>query len=272
MGDMVGNDRKKEKLARIPLARIRAGSAQPRKAFDADELAELADSIRQNGVLQPILVRRDGAQYEIIAGERRFRAAKLAGLSDIPCVVRTMTDAEAAVAALLENLQRQDLTCFEEAEAIAALIRRWNLTQEQAAAQLGKRQSTVANKLRLLRFSPAERAAILDAHLTERHARALLAVEDETQRQKLIHAAGEQGWTVQQTEQRIAQLNAQASPPPRRTFIAKDVRLFLNTIDHAVQVMRDSGVAAEQEKNEQDDFVEIRIRIPKKEVYAGRSA
>lgn len=251
---------KRDKLTMIPLDRVTPGSAQPRKRFDESELAELTDSIRQHGVLQPILVRKRGTGYELIAGERRVRAAKAAGLREIPALVRPLSDDDAATAALLENLQRSDLSFFEEAEGIAALIRATGMTQEQAAARLGKQQSTVANKLRLLRYSEAERAEILNGGLTERHARCLLAEPDAERRMALIRRAAAQRLNVSQTEKLIA---AAHKPKPHRAFIAKDIRLFLNTINHAVRVMNDAGVGAQQEQTESAQFMEIRIRIPK---------
>ena len=251
---------KRDKLTMIPLDRVTPGSAQPRKRFDESELAELTDSIRQHGVLQPILVRKQGTGYELIAGERRVRAAKAAGLREIPALVRPLSDDDAATAALLENLQRSDLSFFEEAEGIAALIRATGMTQEQAAARLGKQQSTVANKLRLLRYSEAERVEILNGGLTERHARCLLAEPDAERRMALIRRAAAQRLNVSQTEKLIA---AAHKPKPHRAFIAKDIRLFLNTINHAVRVMNDAGVGAQQEQTESAQFMEIRIRIPK---------
>ena len=260
---------RREKLMMIPLDRVFPGKTQPRKTFLPSEMTALADSIRQNGVLQPILGRETEGGEEIIAGERRVRAAQMAGLREIPALVRTLTDSEAAVAALLENLQRQDLSFFEEAEGIDELIHTYHLTQEEAATRLGKKQSTIANKLRLLRFSPEERAAILAGGLTERHARCLLTVTDEKRRGELICQIAEQGLNVSQAEKLVA------SPPHdrrQRTFIAKDIRLFLNTIDHAIRVMNDSGVPAEREKTESEEFMEIRIRIPKEQVYRNRTA
>lgn len=250
---------KRGKLTMIPLDRIVPANAQPRSRFDPAALDELTDSIRRHGVLQPILVRKQGTGYELIAGERRVRAAQAAGLSAIPALVRPLTDADAAVASLLENLQRADLSFFEEAEGIASLIRLTGMTQEQAAAQLGKQQSTVANKLRLLRYADAERAEILAGGLTERHARCLLAEPDATRRMALIRRVAAQHLNVSQTEK----LLAAPKPKPRRTFVAKDIRLFLNTINHAVRVMNDAGVGAQQEQTESAQYMEIRIRIPK---------
>ena len=165
-------------LAEISIDALQAGVHQPRKMFAKEELDSLAASIRENGILQPLLVRRCSDGFEVIAGERRLRAAKLAGLNTVPCMVVEMEEQDAAVCSLLENLQRQDLSCFEEAEGIARLIVEFGMTQTQAAERLGKQQSTIANKLRLLRFSPQERSLIARYQLSERHARALLRMEE----------------------------------------------------------------------------------------------
>ena len=163
----------------LPARAIRPNPAQPRKIFKEDALNELADSIRIHGVLQPLSVRRIGTSYELIAGERRLRAAQLAGLNEIPCIVMTMDEKESGMAALVENLQRQDLDFIEEARGLSYLMNQWSMSQEQAARIIGKSQSSVANKLRLLRHSPQVLSAIREANLTERHARALLKLEDE---------------------------------------------------------------------------------------------
>lgn len=267
-----GQERKKGKLIYIPCDKIRAGDEQPRQEFTPEALASLADSIRENGVLQPILVRKKEGLYYIVAGERRFRAAKMAGLEEMPCLLVQMSDTEAAVAALLENLQRKDLNCFEEAQAILRLIEEYDLTQEQAAQKLGKKQSTIANKIRLLRLTPDEQQVILSHGLTERHARALIGVTDDALRGKLLQQACERNMNVAQLEKHIAQAEKTAGPAVRRTFIAKDVRLFLNTIDHAIKVMQNAGIRATREQIETDEGIEIRIRIPRGDTYRDKTA
>ena len=166
----------------LPARSIRPNPAQPRKVFDPAALDELADSIRQHGILQPLSVRRRGGGYELIAGERRLRAAELAGVTDIPCIVMSMDDRESGMAALVENLQRQDLDFIEEAMGIARLVKDWGMSQEQAARLLGKSQSAIANKLRLLKHSEPVLAALREAGLTERHARALLRLGSEEEK------------------------------------------------------------------------------------------
>ncbi|MDD6176034.1 MAG: ParB/RepB/Spo0J family partition protein [Firmicutes bacterium] len=272
-----GFDRKKAKsrLAELPVDALRAGTQQPRKTFDGEELDSLAASIRQNGILQPLLVRRCGSEYEVIAGERRLRAAKLAGAGTVPCMVVEMEDRDAAVCSLLENLQRQDLSCFEEAEAIARLISEFGMTQAQAAERLGKQQSTIANKLRLLRFSPAERSLIGKYQLSERHARALLRIEDEAARRQLLQEIGEKELTVAKTEARVEQLlsgQRAGKKPARAIVVVKDVRIFFNTVAHALEIMRRSGIDASEEQNETEDCIEYVIRIPKQAACKERSA
>ena len=272
-----GFDRKKAKsrLAELPVDALRAGTQQPRKTFDGEELDSLAASIRQNGILQPLLVRRCGSEYEVIAGERRLRAAKLAGAGTVPCMVVEMEDRDAAVCSLLENLQRQDLSCFEEAEAIARLISEFGMTQAQAAERLGKQQSTIANKLRLLRFSPAERSLIGKYQLSERHARSLLRIEDEAARRQLLQEIGEKELTVAKTEARVEQLlsgQRAGKKPARAIIVVKDVRIFFNTVAHALEIMRRSGIDASEEQNETEDCIEYVIRIPKQAACKERSA
>ncbi len=272
-----GFEKKKSKprLMEIPVDALQAGSHQPRKVFAKDELVSLADSIRQNGILQPLLVRRCNGEYEIVAGERRMRAAKLAGLQTVPCMLIDMEEEDAAVCSLLENLQRQDLSFFEEAEGIALLIHEFGMTQSQAAERLGKQQSTIANKLRLLRFSEKERILLCQYSLSERHARALLRIEDDVTRFKLLREVGEKELTVARTEALVEQTisGTDSTKKTRRpTIIVKDVRIFFNTVAHAVDLMRQSGINASEEQNETEDCIEYVIRIPKQAACKKRSA
>ena len=212
---------------------IRANPDQPRKYFEPEALRELAESIGRYGILQPLTVRRGEDGYELIAGERRLRAAKLAGLREVPCLAVRSDEEESALLSLIENLQRQDLHYMEEAAAIAKLIAVYGLSQEQAAERLGKSQSAVANKLRLLRLSPACVALLREGGLSERHARALLRLSDENERLAALRVIVERGCNVAQAEAYIESVlqRAAVTPPRRRpTFIVKDVRLFLNTI------------------------------------------
>lgn len=251
----------------IPLGRIRPNPQQPRRSFDEEGLAELAASIRSCGILQPLTVRRAGEGYELVAGERRLRAARIAGLREVPCLVAQVGEEDSALLALMENLQRRDLDCWEEAQAIARLISRYGLSQEEAARRLGRAQPTVANKLRLLRLPEDVRALLRENGLTERHAWALLRLQDpEVQRR----AAGDmvrRGMNVAQAEAYVEKLlqSAQVTPPRgRSTYIIKDVRLFLNSVDRGLHLMRQAGVDAGWNRQDTDREILLTIRIPKR--------
>lgn len=251
----------------IPLGRIRPNPQQSRRSFDEEGLAELAASIRSCGILQPLTVRRAGEGYELVAGERRLRAARIAGLREVPCLVAQVGEEDSALLALMENLQRRDLDCWEEAQAIARLISRYGLSQEEAARRLGRAQPTVANKLRLLRLPEDVRALLRENGLTERHARALLRLQDpEVQRR----AAGDmvrRGMNVAQAEAYVEKLlqSAQVTPPRgRSTYIIKDVRLFLNSVDRGLHLMRQAGVDAGWNRQDTDREILLTIRIPKR--------
>ncbi len=251
----------------IPLGRIRPNPQQPRHSFDEEGLAELAASIRSCGILQPLTVRRAGEGYELVAGERRLRAARIAGLREVPCLVAQVGEEDSALLALMENLQRRDLDCWEEAQAIARLISRYGLSQEEAARRLGRAQPTVANKLRLLRLPEDVRALLRENGLTERHARALLRLQDpEVQRR----AAGDivrRGMNVAQAEAYVEKLlqSAHVTPPRgRSTYIIKDVRLFLNSVDRGLHLMRQAGVDAGWDRQDTDREILLTIRIPKR--------
>jgi len=235
---------------------IRANPDQPRKYFEPEALRELAESIGRYGILQPLTVRRGEDGYELIAGERRLRAAKLAGLREVPCLAVRSDEEESALLSLIENLQRQDLHYMEEAAAIAKLIAVYGLSQEQAAERLGKSQSAVANKLRLLR----------EGGLSERHARALLRLSDENERLAALRVIVERGCNVAQAEAYIESVlqRAAVTPPRRRpTFIVKDVRLFLNTIRRSMGIMQRAGVDAACEREDTDEEIRLTIRIPR---------
>lgn len=248
----------------LDVEQIKPNPAQPRAIFVKQELQDLAESIRENGILQPLTVRTNAnGEYELIAGERRLRAAKLVNLKEVPCIVMESTDKQSAVYALIENIQRQNLNYFEEAAAISNLIVEWNVTQEEASKRLGKAQSTVANKIRLLRFHPEQQQKILDAGLTERHARALLKLEDPMLVDKAIYYISARHLNVQQSEKYIQDL-LQETKKPHRNYIPviKDVRLFLNTINKAIETMQKAGVPATTEKREQSDCIEYIVKIP----------
>jgi ParB family chromosome partitioning protein len=270
---MIFNQQERRKIVQIAADKIVPNPYQPRKIFSEEELEGLADSIAVNGLLQPISVRRNGAVYEIIAGERRWRACVKAEMKVIPCIIQECTESQSAVLAILENLQRQDLHIFEEAEGIQRLIDDWGVTQEEAARRLGKSQSSIANKLRLLRLTPPERQKIEKAGLTERHARALLRINDTQMREKLLDLIIEKGLNVQQTDRLIEeQCHQKKKKEKKRTFIAKDIRIFFNTIDHAIQTMRQAGILAQADQKDMGEYLEYTVRIPKQETGGKKPA
>lgn len=256
----------KRRVVELPAEKLIPNPRQPRKTFSKEELDGLSRSIASNGLLQPISVRRtSGGKYEIIAGERRWRACVQAGMRQIPCLVQECSDAQSAVLAILENLQRQDLQVFEEAEGIRRLMEDWGVTQEEAARRLGKSQSAIANKLRLLRLTSEERKCIVENGLSERHARAILRIPQEDVRKKLLAQVVEKGLTVRQTEELVEKtLEEKTAKPARgRTFIAKDIRIFLNTIDHAIRTMQNAGILAQADRKDMGDYLEYTVKIPK---------
>ena len=243
----------------LPPKMIRANPTQPRQVFDQDSLEELADSIRQHGILQPLSVRRVGTGYELVAGERRLRAAALAGLTEVPCIVMQMDDRESGLASLVENLQRQDLDFIEEARGISRLMELGNLSQDQTARLLGKSQSAVANKLRLLRHSEAVLDALRKEKLTERHGRALLKLPQEEAKLAAIAQISRQGMSVAQTEKYILSLLRQK---PQRSARA-DVGSFLNSLSKSLSQMQSQGISAVSERRETESQIVVTITIPK---------
>ncbi len=254
----------------IPIIKIRPNKSQPRKQFAESDLQSLSKSIAENGILQPLTVRKVSAsEYELIAGERRLRASVMAGLRKVPCIVVKCSDKESAVYALLENLQRADLGIFEEARGISRLIRRYGLTQEQAARKIGKTQSAVANKLRLLRLSAEEQEWIENAGLSERHARSLLRLDDESIRREALSKVISDNLNVKQTETLVSILLNNAPKQHKRSnskAVIKDFRIFENTIYKAVDAMRLAGINAQTNQADNDNFIEYTIRIPKAQV------
>ena len=243
----------------LPARSIRPNPAQPRKIFRHEALAELADSIRCHGVLQPLSVRRVGNGYELIAGERRLRAAQMAGLSEIPCILMNMDDKESGMAAMVENLQRQDLDFIEEAWGISTLMQNWAMSQEQAAKLLGKSQSAVANKLRLLRHSSPVLCAIREAALTERHARALLRLKTEEEKLSAIAVIARQNMSVARAESYIESLLTQKQDHAPRA----NVGAFLNNLTQSLTRIQQSGIPAVSERRETDSQIVLTITIPK---------
>ena len=243
----------------LPIRAIQPNPAQPRKIFTPQALEELADSIRVHGVLQPLSVRRVGTVYELIAGERRLRAAQMAGLTEIPCILMRMDDRESGLAALLENMQRQDLDFIEEAKGISWLISQWGMSQEQVAKALGKSQSAVANKLRLLRHSMTVLNAIREADLTERHARALLKLNTDADKMKVIGYISRTGMSVARTERYIEDLLTQE----RQSTPKANIGAFLKNVNQTLARIQQSGIPAISERRETESQIVLTITIPK---------
>ncbi|MBO5051508.1 MAG: ParB/RepB/Spo0J family partition protein [Clostridia bacterium] len=251
-------------IEEIETARISPNPAQPRREFDTEALLALSESIRRHGILQPPVVRRmpDGLHYELIAGERRLRAARMAGLTVIPCLVRESNADESAELSIIENLQRRDLDMFEEAAAIAALCDRFRMTQEQIASRLSVSQSYVANKLRLLRLPIEAREIIRSAGLTERHARAVLRLPEERRIPALRHIAAE-GMNVATAERYIERLLLEKKHRARHAGVIKDIRLFYNSLERAMGLVREAGIGIQAERRETDEEIEMVIHIRK---------
>lgn len=265
------------KIIQVSTIKIRPNKTQPRKIFEESELQALSQSIAENGILQPLSVRKlKSGEYELIAGERRLRASVMAGLTKVPCIEIRCSDKESAVLALLENLQRCDLGLFEEARGINRLIRRYGLTQEQAAKKLGKKQSTIANKLRLLKLSFEEQDWIVQANLSERHARALLKIDDSELRKEALSKMISEKLNVSQSEEMIAHMLSQNSVVTKKTgkrmLVIKDIRIFLNTINKAVDTMRLAGIDAISKKQDSGDYIEYTIKIPKQQSQSDKTA
>ena len=254
-------------ILRIPVLNIRPNPMQPRKHFDPEGLRELAASISRLGILQPLAVRKIPGGYELIAGERRLRAARLAGLSEVPCMVLQAGTEESAMMAIVENLQRKDLDYLEETRGLALLVSRFGLTQEEVASKIGKSQSAVANKLRLLQHGPKVWSKLREHSLSERHARALLQLPTEEERLKVIALIAEKDLTVSKTEAYIdAYLGKTETPSPKqgkRKFILRDLRLFLNTVNHSLDMIRAAGFSAHAEQAETEEEIILTIRLPK---------
>lgn len=251
------------KVLFLPISDLSPNPAQPRRCFSKEGLEELSASIAVHGILQPLSVRRTEAGYELVSGERRLRAAQMAGLTQVPCLVVSVDPTQSSLLALIENVQRRDLDFWEEAQAIQALLEATGLSQEALARQLGKSQSAVANKLRLLKLSPAALEVLRRDGLTERHARALLRLSDPAQQLQAAKAIVNQGLTVAKTEAYVEEL---LSPAPKRskpTFLLKDVRFFLNTIKRGLSLMQSAGIPADCDRKDTEQEILLTIRIPR---------
>lgn len=268
---IICNTQNTKAVTYISVDAIRPNPYQPRRHFDQHALEELAASIKQFGVLQPISVRKQtSAVYELIAGERRLRASRLAGLTTIPAIVHDMGESDSALAALLENLQREDLSYMEEAEGYSHLINQHHMTQEEVAARVGKNQSTIANKIRLLKLPPLVKKMLSDHNLTERHARCLLKLTDEQLQLQVLKQICENGYNVKQSEDLVALTldrlmdNTPAKKKKASFFVGfNNVRIVVNTIRQSIKMIKDAGMDATMKEVEGDGYIEYTIRIKK---------
>ncbi|HOQ36808.1 MAG TPA: nucleoid occlusion protein [Acetivibrio sp.] len=269
--EKAGNGEENKNITYIDIENIRPNPYQPRKQFNKISLEELCESVKQYGVIQPINVRRLSTNmYELVAGERRLRAATMAGLKKIPCIIVDIDDNDSAVLALIENLQREDLSYMEEAEGYNNLINEHGFTQEELAAKIGKSQSTIANKIRLLKLPPLVKKILADNNLTERHARALLKLHDEQLQLKVLKKVCEKGLNVKKTEELVERAIEKYTKNENEkknkvvfTKAIKDIRIFINTIKQAIILMKKSGVDAKAAQFDRGSYVEFIIRIPK---------
>jgi ParB family chromosome partitioning protein len=261
------NVEKNEEIKKIPIDHIVPNRFQPRTVFDEEKIEELSRTIHIHGIIQPIVVREFAVnQFEIIAGERRWRAMKKLGWAEAPAIIKNLSDTETASVALIENLQREELSPIEEAIAYGKLLELHNLTQEALAQRLGKGQSTVANKLRLLKLPQPIQEGLLNKIITERHARALIPLKDPEKQVTLLAEVIEKNLNVKQTEERVVRLLEQKNekPKPKRKAFSKDMRIAVNTIRQSLTMVTDSGIKLDAAEEEFDEFYQFTIRIPKK--------
>ncbi len=270
------NQKKGEAVLELAIDQIQPNPFQPRLYFDAAQLEELSNSIREYGVLQPVIVRMVDGKFQLVSGERRFRASKLANKKTIPALLRQLSDREVAEMALIENLQREDLNYFEEAEGYARLIQEFQITQEEVAKKMGKSQPTIANKLRLLQISDRVRREISVDVITERHVRSLLKLKNEEKQLDVLNRIYKNNMNVRQTDDYIETLlineekNLREQKKKKMLKAIKDMKIFVNTIRGTVKTIQDAGLPAEVTETENDDYLEVVIRLPKKEIQQKR--
>jgi ParB family transcriptional regulator, chromosome partitioning protein len=263
--NVVEEDR--DEVKKIPVSQIIPNRFQPRTVFNDEKIEELSRTIHTHGIIQPIVVRQyDDEQFEIIAGERRYRAVQKLGWDTVPAIVKNLNDTETASVALIENLQREELSPIEEAIAYGKLLELHDLTQEALAQRLGKGQSTVANKLRLLKLPEEIQSALLDKLITERHARALIPLKNAEKQIQLLQEVIEKSLNVKQTEDRVVKMQEGTTqkPKPKRKAFSKDMRIAVNTIRQSLSMVADSGINLDSEEEEHEEFYQFTIRIPKK--------
>lgn len=247
----------------VEVSKIALNPNQPRKSFSDEGIIKLADSIRQFGIIQPLTVRKTADSYELVAGERRLRAAKELGMTSVPCIINSASDQQSAELAIIENLMRENLTIFEEAEAIEVLIDTYGLTQEKIATKLSVSQSYIANKLRLLRLSHEEREIILRSKLTERHARALLRIYDDIERQRALETIIKEEMNVSRAEELIDKITLKSKPDEVKKRTYKSIGSFYDAINRAISAIENSGVKIKSRRVESDNYTELTILVPK---------
>ncbi|MGI5920340.1 MAG: nucleoid occlusion protein [Syntrophomonadaceae bacterium] len=275
---LLGAKSNQERVIYVNINEITTNPFQPRKEFDRENLSELAQSILSYGVIQPIIVRKAREGYQIVAGERRYRACQLIGLKEIPAIVQDMNDEKAAAVSLIENLQRKDLNYFEEANAYSILISTFGMTQEELARKVGKSQSAIANKLRLLKLSSMVRSYISPDIITERHARALLKLNSPEMQYEVVKQIYQKELTVKETEELVEKLRVNNIPQetakeagPSVSMIIRDARIFLNTIKETVSRAKQTGIEIYMVENDNDREYEVTIRIPKQKIARQRT-
>ncbi len=263
-------EEEKEEIRKVKMELVRSNPYQPRKTFEKEKIQELAQSIKTYGLLQPVIVTPDGDGYCIVAGERRFMACETLGWTEIPAIIRAYQGSSMAAVALIENLQRENLNFIEETQGYKRLIDEYNLTQEVLAQRLGKSQSTIANKLRLLKLPDNIITMLKDGELTERHARALLKLNSEEKQLEAVQIMLEMELNVKEAEKLVQDLHKKETTAPKsnvlhRKVVIRDLRIFLNTIRQAINIIRRAGLNPQVDESDNDQFFEMRIRLPKKE-------
>ncbi len=266
------NEPSTENVVAIDIDKIEPNPYQPRREVDQEKIDELANSIKSCGLIQPIVVRRSGYGYQIVVGERRFLACRQLGWSKISAAVKILSDNEMATLALIENLQRENLNFIEEALGYVTLMKSFNMTQDVLAQRLGKSQSTIANKVRILKLSSKVKEELLRSSLTERHARALLTLNSEKEQLDTIKEISERELTVSQAEKRIAKIKEQQRTKTRKRAkpIIRDMRIVLNTIREAIAMIQSSGLYPEVDETIEEDYLEIKIKLTKEMIQSGK--
>ncbi len=262
-----------DKVVAIEIDRIKPNPFQPRREISNEKVDELAQSIKSTGLIQPIVVRRVGDGYQLVVGERRYLACRKLGWSKISAAVKTLSDNDMATTALIENLQRENLNIMEEANGYISLMKNFNLTQEELAKRLGKSQSTIANKIRLLKLNEQVRNKLVQNGLSERHARALLRLESEEDQFKMIEEIVNRGLTVSQAEKRIEKITGESGREKKLKNskpIVRDMRIVLNTIREAINTIQNSGLYPEVDETIESDYIEVNIRLTKDMIRAGK--